>query len=135
MKRWNWVLQWHNLTPTGTVEIVAEESKHGGWVMVSDAEAEIEKARGQGEEFRKGYEAAARADERDRIVRELNMEGNRLFLKGPGYLAGMGHAIDFIKSGCLSEPKKLEHRTKPLSLTADDWNAMVDAVNELRAKI
>lgn len=103
----------------------------GSIVMYSDAEAEIKKARreGRAEMARIGYpgEQAIRADERKRIVRYLDDEGfeqaaHRLHLK--------------FHPDPSQEPKPLEKLgiTQWGSSLAEPFNALVDAVNELRAR-
>jgi hypothetical protein len=105
--------------------IIVKRRDTGEWVKYTDAEAEIEKAR---------------ADERERIVRELEetyiKSSTNVFERG--YITAVRHVIERIKSRPAQEPKPLE------KLGSDDFlvgghagpkiNALVDAVNELRSK-
>jgi len=114
------------------------EEQDGEWVQASDAEAEIEKARREG--IREGladwerHVETARAEKR-RIVQDLE---DWLRANPAGAYWRM---IDHIR-GKPPEPKPLERLVKydegePWEITekdVDKINALVDAVNELRAK-
>ena len=122
------------------------ETEKRGWisfVLALDAETAVEQARREG--YAQGLANASvivtntkevndavRADERERIVREL--EDQRIRNAGIGIWNGLTLALDVIKQ---SRPKSLEY--PGVSRDSSDWIAwgksIVDAINEIRSKL
>lgn len=134
---------------------VAKPDTSGPWVKFTDVEAEIEKARRQAhiedtEQWTKicaNAEMNARADERERIAREVTVGWTyRSVLGTPSKESILKVILQIILQkgphAPAQEPKPLEHLKGPLgenpegpdALTEimDTVNALVDAVNDLR---
>ncbi len=104
-------------------ECQVEDRHHTRLVEYSDAENAI---------------AEARADERDKIARSLQMMLSSVPEMEYGKKVGVKAALEYIKSlSNPSEPKKLEHiceseLDRNVYLAVEKLNSVIDAVNELR---